>query len=31
MPEYSIVEYFSDHQGYRCGYCKGTNGSYNRG
>ncbi|XP_067141052.1 arginyl-tRNA--protein transferase 1 isoform X1 [Centruroides vittatus] len=27
----SIVEYFSEHSGYRCGYCKSEDGSYSHG
>lgn len=27
----SIVEYFSEHSGYRCGYCKSEGGNYSHG
>ncbi|XP_011635910.1 arginyl-tRNA--protein transferase 1 [Pogonomyrmex barbatus] len=28
---YSIVEYFTEHEGYRCGYCKSTNTNFSHG
>lgn len=31
MNESSIVEYFSVHEGYKCGYCKSENSSYSHG
>jgi len=27
----SIVEYFSGHEGYKCGYCKSTTTNYSHG
>nr|CAG4643957.1 EOG090X06AF [Lepidurus arcticus] len=27
----SIVEYFAEHEGYKCGYCKGTDSNYSHG
>ena len=31
MTSMSIVEYFPEHSGTRCGYCRGKNGSYSHG
>ncbi|XP_054708156.1 arginyl-tRNA--protein transferase 1-like [Uloborus diversus] len=31
MTDRSIVEYFSGHEGYRCGYCKSENTCYSHG
>lgn len=28
---YSIVEYYAEHEGYRCGYCKSTDTNYSHG
>jgi hypothetical protein len=28
---YSIVEYYAEHGGYRCGYCKATDTNYSHG
>jgi hypothetical protein len=27
----SVVEYFSEHEGYRCGYCKSEDTNYSHG
>ncbi|XP_069668756.1 arginyl-tRNA--protein transferase 1 isoform X2 [Periplaneta americana] len=29
--DYSIVEYYAEHEGYRCGYCKSTDTNYSHG
>jgi hypothetical protein len=29
--DYSIVEYYAGHEGYRCGYCKSTDTNYSHG
>ena len=31
MPSYSIVEYFADHSGYKCGYCKNSASAFSQG
>lgn len=31
MSEISIVDYFSSHDGYKCGYCKSENTCYSHG
>ncbi len=31
MAAYSIVEYLSDHDGYRCGYCGSKDTNYSHG
>jgi len=28
---YSIVEYYAEHEGYRCGYCKNLDTSFSHG
>lgn len=28
---YSIVEYYAEHEGYRCGYCSSTDTNYSHG
>jgi hypothetical protein len=28
---YSIVEYYAEHEGYRCGYCKSSDTNYSHG
>lgn len=30
-PYYSVVDYLSDHSGYRCGYCKSENTNFSHG
>lgn len=30
-PGYSLVQYTSDHSGYRCGYCKSDDTNYSHG
>ncbi|XP_049800670.1 arginyl-tRNA--protein transferase 1 isoform X3 [Schistocerca nitens] len=29
--DYSIIEYYAEHEGYRCGYCKSTDTNYSHG
>jgi hypothetical protein len=29
--DYSIVEYYAEHEGYRCGYCKSADTNYSHG
>lgn len=29
--EYSVVEYFKEKEGYRCGYCKNSDTNYSNG
>lgn len=29
--DYSIVEYYAEHEGYSCGYCKSTDTNYSHG
>lgn len=31
MTEDSIVEYFAEHEGYKCGYCKSPDSNYSHG
>lgn len=31
MMKRSIIEYYSEHDGYKCGYCKKPNSNYNHG
>lgn len=29
--QYSIVEYYAEHEGYKCGYCKSPNTNFSHG